>query len=488
MKLRNIIENIDIIDIRGDTNLDIKNIYYDSRKVTKDSLLICIRGYKNDGHKFIDTAIENGAVAILIEEDIEKYIAYENITFIKTNDTRASMAKVSCNFYDNPTMQLKIIGVTGTNGKTSITTFIKQILSQYGKVGLVGTINIDNGKEEIVSKNTTPESLDLQHHLSSMVKNNCRYCVMEVSSHSLALNRVDEIKFDIGIFTNLTPDHLDFHKDLEDYRNTKEHLFYKTDRANIINIDDEGGQKIFNNISKLETPIYTYSIENKADFMAKDIELKSTGVHYKVITPTYEDSIYVPIPGKFTIYNTLAVIATNYILNIPIEITKVGLENTKGVAGRFDNIKNDKGITVIVDYAHTPDALENVLTTAKEFAKGKIITVFGCGGDRDKGKRPVMGKLAQQYSDISIVTNDNPRSENPDLIIEDIVKGMDIDKEYVVIKDRKDAINYAIDKAFNGDVVMIVGKGHENYQIIGDVKHHFDDKEVAKEAINRKSK
>ncbi|HSQ87688.1 UDP-N-acetylmuramoyl-L-alanyl-D-glutamate--2,6-diaminopimelate ligase, partial [Romboutsia sp.] len=346
------------------------------------------------------------------------------------------------------------------------------------------TINIDDGKKETISKNTTPESIDLQRYFDEMLKNDCKFCAMEVSSHSLALNRVGSINFSIGIFTNLTEDHLDFHKDLDDYRNAKEKLFYKTSIANIINIDDEYGKTILNNIKGLNTPAYTYGINSKADFMASDIKLYPNGVSYKLTTPTYSEDIYVSVPGKFTVYNTLALISACYILNIEIDIIKEKLENTPGVKGRFENVKNDEGLTVIVDYAHTPDALENVLNTVQEFVIGKIITVFGCGGDRDKTKRPTMGKIAQQNSDISIITSDNPRTENPDLIIKDILEGIDENKEnYIVIEDRKKAIYKAIEMAEVGDVVMIAGKGHEDYQIIGTTKHHFDDKEIAYEAI-----
>lgn len=491
MKLYKIIENLEIIDILGDADINISNIHYDSRKVNSDSLFVCIKGFNNDSHKFIDSVYKKGTKAFLIDEYInDEYINLsktENITFIRVKNTRECMGIVASNFYENPTNKLFVVGVTGTNGKTSITTFLKQILSEVSKVGIIGTINIDDGKDEIVSSNTTPEAIDLQRYFNNMIKNDCKYCAMEVSSHSLALNRVNNINFRIGIFTNLTPDHLDFHKDLDDYRDAKELLFYKTSMANIINVDDKGGQVILEHIKDLSTPCYTYSIEQESDFMAKDVCLEQNGVSYMVATPSGTENIYVPIPGKFTVYNTLAVIGACHLLNIPMNVVKEALRNINGVAGRFENIKNSKGITVIVDYAHTPDALENVLTTAKEFSKGKIITVFGCGGDRDKSKRPAMGSIAQKYSDLSIVTSDNPRHEDPSIIIEDILKGIDSDvTNYLVIEDRKDAINKAIEEANENDIVIIAGKGHEDYQIIGDTKHHFDDKEIAKKAIENK--
>lgn len=482
MKLEKVIEGLDVISIKGDINLDIANIEYDSRKVTEGTLFVCVKGFTVDGHKFIDSAIEKGAKAFLVEEDID----IQGYTFIRVENTRKSMAKVADNFCNHPSDKLGVIGVTGTNGKTSITTFLSEILKlNSNKVGLIGTIKIFDGEKEVSSNSTTPESVDLQKTFNNMLDNGCDYCAMEVSSHSLALNRVDETKFKLGLFTNLTPDHLDFHRDLDDYREAKEKLFYKTALANIINIDDEGGKKIYENIKNLDTPCYTYGIDNKSDFMAKDIKIDAAGVSYRLITPTYEEVIFVPVPGRFTVYNTLAVIAACYMLDIPRGVFQEALRTTGGVAGRFEVVPNNKGINVIVDYAHTPDALENVLKTAKEFAQGNIITVFGCGGDRDKSKRPLMGKIGQEFSDVCFVTSDNPRTEDPKLIIEDILKGLDQkNKNYRVVVDRKEAIEEAIKFAKKDDIVIIAGKGHENYQIIGKTKHHFDDKEIAKECLN----
>ena len=484
MKLNDILKGLDVVSITGNLDIDITNITYDSRKVEENTLFVCIKGFNSDGHKYIESSIEKGAKAFLVQEDI----SIDGYTFIKVNDTRAAMANIADNFYNNPSKELEVIGVTGINGKTSITTFLSEILSlNDNKVGLVGTIKIFDGDKEVESSSTTPESIDLQKYFKTMLNNGCDYCAMEVSSHSLVLNRVDETEFKLGIFTNLTPDHLDFHKDLEDYRSAKEKLFYKTTTANIINIDDEGGFKIYENIKSLDTPCYTYGIDNNADFMAKNIKIDASGVSYILVTPTYEEEIFIPVPGKFTVYNTLAVIAACYMLNIPKEIVKEGLAKTKGVAGRFETVTNDKGLSVIVDYAHTPDALENVLNTARGFAKSNIITVFGCGGDRDTTKRPLMGEIAQRLSDICIVTSDNPRTENPQIIIDDILKGLDKSKEnYKVVIDRKEAIKEAIKTAKKDDVVIIAGKGHENYQIVGKVKHHFDDKETAQEFLNNK--
>ena len=480
MKLKRIIDNCNILYTVGELSKEITSIQFDSRNVDDKTLFVCIKGYKVDGHSFIQSAYEKGARAFLVEDDVERL---EDCTYIKVDNTRKAMAIVSANLNNNPTKDLKVIGVTGTNGKTSISTFLKELLSlNNSKVGLVGTISIDNGKEVIVSKNTTPESADLQKHFRTMLESGCDYCAMEVSSHSLMLNRVDATEFKIGLFTNLTPDHLDFHKDLDDYRNAKELLFHKTTDANIINIDDEGGKVIANNIKDLKTPLYTYGIDNKADFMAKDIKINASGTSYRLVTPTYEADIFIPVPGKFTVYNTLAVIAGCYVLNIPISTIQEGLAKTKGVPGRFETVPNDKGIHVIVDYAHTPDALENVINTARGFATNRIITVFGCGGDRDNSKRPLMGKIADELSDIAILTSDNPRTEDPNRIISHVLNGMSSDN-YEVVIDRREAIKRAIEIAQKDDIILIAGKGHEDYQIIGTEKIHFDDKEVAREFL-----
>ena len=484
MKLKNIINNLDVVEIHGDIDIDIEKLAYDSRKVGENTLFICIKGFNSDGHKYIESAIEKGAKAFLVEEDI--YI--NGYTFIKVKDTRAAMAMVAANFNNNPSREIGVIGVTGTNGKTSISTFISEILRLNNhKVGLMGTIKIFDGEKEIEANSTTPESVELQQYFRNMLNNGCDYCSMEVSSHSLVLNRVDNTEFKLGIFTNLTQDHLDFHMNLKNYREAKELLFYKTTEGNIINIDDEGGKLIYDKIKNLATPVYTYGIENKADFMAKNIKITAEGVSYKLITPTYEEDMFIPIPGKFTVYNSLAVIAACYKLNVPKEIIKEGFDKTKGVPGRFETVPNNKGVSVIIDYAHTPDAIENILKTTKEFAESNIITVFGCGGDRDKSKRPIMGSIAQKLSDMCIITSDNPRTEDPQLIIDDILKGIDRNKnDYNIVPDREEAIKTAILKANKNDVVIITGKGHENYQIIGTKKEYFNDKSLASKYLNIK--
>lgn len=483
MNLELLLKGVDVISVYGNNNIEIDNVEYDSRNIKKNGLFICINGTNTNGHKFIDNAKHNGAIAFIIDQDVP---ILEQYTYIRVNNTKDAMAKIANNFYNNPSKMLNVIGVTGTNGKTSISTFLSQILNINNKCGLIGTIKIDDGKDQIVSKNTTPESLDLQKSFYNMVKNKCEYCAMEVSSHALALDRIKGVNINIGIFTNLTEDHLDFHKDLNEYRNVKEKLFYNTSTANIINIDDESGKIILSNIKKLKVPYYTYGIENEADFKAKDIQMTSKGVSYTLITPTYETKINVPVPGRFTVYNTLAVISACYILGIPIDIIKKGLEKSKGVEGRFEVVKNNKNMNIIVDYAHTPDALENILISVKEFSKGKVIVVFGCGGDRDKQKRPIMGNIVQENADLAIITSDNPRTEKPLDIINDILLGVNKkNHNYLIIEDRKQAIETAIKMADGNDVIIIAGKGHETYQIIGKVKYDFDDRKVAKEIIEK---
>ncbi|SHH12433.1 UDP-N-acetylmuramoyl-L-alanyl-D-glutamate--2,6-diaminopimelate ligase [Tepidibacter thalassicus] len=481
MKLKDIIKGLDILNIKGDIDLNIEDIHYDSRKVSENSLFICVKGFNLDGHKFIQDALDKGSKAFIVEDDV--YI--DGYTFVKVKNTRKAMAKISSNFFANPTKHLNLIGVTGTNGKTTITYLLKDVLEYNNeKVGLIGTIKNIIGKREIISSRTTPESIELQKYFREMLENGNNYCVMEVSSHSLELNRVDNCEFKIGIFTNLTEEHLDFHKNLDEYRMAKEKLFYKTTVGNLINIDDIYGKKIYNSIKNLEVPVLTYGIEGDADIKAENVKIYSTGVEYKLITPKYELDVYVPISGRFTVYNSLAVIGACYLMDIPKEAILEGLKNTKGVPGRFESVNSSKGFSVIIDYAHTPDAIENILKTAREFVKGKIITVFGCGGDRDKTKRPLMGSISQKYSDLTIVTSDNPRTEDPVKIIEDILRGIDDSKQdYEVIIDRREAINNAINRAESGDIVIIAGKGHENYQIIGREKIHFDDKEVVIEIL-----
>lgn len=486
MKLKYILNKIDYIYIVGDDEIEISSIEYDSRNVTENSMFVCVNGSNVNGHEFIKDCKDRGAKCFLIEEDVN----FENgYTYIKVQNVKTVIPIISDNFYEHPSKYIKLIGVTGTNGKTSIATFLKDMFSTRYNCGFIGTTGIYDGKNILTTKNTTPNNIEIQKNLRNMINNKCEYCFMEVSSHALALNRVDNIEYDIGIFTNLTEDHLDFHKTFEDYRRSKEKLFHKTKNSNIINIDDINGKIILENIKKLDTNIITYGMNSNATFIAEDVLLYEDKTIYNLRGP---DNIYEKIKlnmaGQFTVYNSLAVIATSYALDMPINEIINNVMNLKSVSGRFEKVENSQGLHVFVDYAHTPDALDNILKSAKSFAKGRIIIVFGCGGNRDKAKRPIMGNIAQEYSDLVIITSDNPRFEEPLDIIEDILGGIDKNKDnYLIIEDRKEAIKAAIEIENDEDIVIIAGKGHETYQIIKDEVFNFDDKVIAKEIIEKRS-
>lgn len=480
MLLKKIVQSIEKEEIIGEVNIEINSVIYDSSEVEPSSLFVCIEGFNTDGHIFIDNAIEKGAVAIVVDRVVEE----KNITVIQVKDTRKALAQIADVFYDYPTKKIELIGITGTNGKTSTTYMIKNILAENDrKVGLVGTISNWIGNKEYDAVRTTPESVDLQSIFHDMIKENVDSCVMEVSSHSLSLSRVDNCRFKIGIFTNLSRDHLDFHESMDKYREAKKELFYKTTLCNIINADDLHGQKILKEISKLNTPVITYGINNKdADIKAENISMTIKDVSFTLVTPKYEEKINIGIPGLFTVYNAIGACSAAYALNIDTSIVKRGLSGLPGVPGRFEIVREINEFTVIVDYAHTPDALENILNSAKKFKENRIITVMGCGGDRDKSKRPIMGEICGNLSDISIITSDNPRTENPKSIIKMIKEGIDkTDGEYLIVEDRKEAIRAALKLAEKNDIIIIAGKGHEKVQEIGDKTYPFDDKKVALE-------
>ncbi|MBE6070749.1 MAG: UDP-N-acetylmuramoyl-L-alanyl-D-glutamate--2,6-diaminopimelate ligase [Clostridium butyricum] len=482
MELKDLLIDIDYELICGNVNTIVNSINYDSRKVIENDIFICIKGFATDGHKYIDKAIENGAKIIVIQDAVN--IDSKNVTVIKVEDTRKALAKMSANYYNNPSKKMKIIGVTGTNGKTTTTFMIKDILECAGKkVGLIGTIANYIGNEEIHTERTTPESLELQELFNEMVNKGVEYCVMEVSSHSLELDRVYGIEFEGGIFTNLTRDHLDFHKTFENYYNAKFKLFERS-RIKLINIDDNYGKQVIDDLSKLNAEsIYSFSLKEASDFKAFDEIMGSRGINFKVRLDEIQEFI-LNIPGDYNVYNSLGAIAMCYKLGIDINSIKQGIEETL-VPGRCERVCREYNLPyeIIIDYAHTPDGLKNILETAKAFTKGKLISIFGCGGDRDKVKRPQMGKIGVDISDIAIITSDNPRSEEPMDIIEDIKKGLDKDN-YIIIENRKEAIKKAISIAKNDDVIVIAGKGHETYQILKDKTIHFDEREVVKEILD----
>ncbi len=481
MILSKVLQGLDYEVIKGSVDVDIQKINYDSRKVKENDVFVCIKGFASDGHKYVDSAVQLGATVIICEDLVE---TKENITIIKVQDTRKALAVMGANYYDNPSKKMKIIGVTGTNGKTTSAFMIKTILEEEGKkVGLIGTIANYIGNKKIDTERTTPESLELQELFSEMVNSNCEYCVMEVSSHSLALDRVYGIEFEAGIFTNLTRDHLDFHKTFENYFNAKFKLFDNS-KIRITNVDNEYGEKVYDLCKEKGYECKTISIKNESSYKAYDEAFGATHIDFKLKVNNNVEEFRVGMPGEFNIYNALGVIACMNELGISIESIKKGISEIV-VPGRCEMAgkKFNLPYTIILDYAHTPDGLENILETARGFTKSRLISVFGCGGDRDKVKRPQMGKIGVDLSDIAIITSDNPRTEDPSAIIDDIVAGIDKDN-YVVVENRKDAIAKAIDIAEPGDVVVIAGKGHEDYQILKTGKIHFDEREVIDEILS----
>lgn len=447
----------------------------DKIKDTKEnSLFVCIDGNQFDGHKMAKQALQNGAVAVICERDlkINRQIIVQN--------TRKAYSQIASNFYENPTKNLKLIGVTGTNGKTSTSFFIKNMLNSMGyKCGLIGTIENDFGNGKTESTLTTPEPMELQKLFRNMVNNSCEYCVMEVSSQALAQNRVYGLEYEISILTNITVDHLDYHITMENYINSKLELF-KNSRKAIVNIDDNNVKLV---LSRIECPVVTCStVDNRADYTAKNIICNESFVQYELVGINCIGRINVNLPGEFTVYNSLCASSALLELGFSIKDIAKSTEKIKQVKGRAERVSIPKNFTVIIDYAHTPDGLENILKCIKGFTRGRIITVFGCGGDRDKSKRAEMGKIAGELSNIAVVTSDNPRTENPLLIINDILGGMEKTKsKLAIIENRRQAIEFALGKARKGDVVLLAGKGHETYQIIGNEKIHFDEREIIKE-------
>lgn len=476
--------------VRGDLGVCVEGLTYDSRKVKQNYAFVCIEGYKTDGHLYLKDAIDNGAAVIVAQKPVS---VPSEITLVIVEDTREALALMGAAFYDYPSDKLNIIGVTGTNGKTTTTHLIEAILVKAGeKVGLIGTIKNKIMDKEFPVTNTTPESLDLQLLLAEMHGAGVSYLVMEVSSHALELRRVAGCEYDQAIFTNITQDHLDFHETMKNYLAAKKKLFTSIDaeprksrdKYSIINLDDLKGHEI---ASSAGGSVITYGLQKEADIHAKDIKLRPEGVSFRVITPVGAMDLELNLTGMFNVYNALAAIASGIAEGISLKTIKAALEEIQGVPGRFEKVDMGQPFSVLVDYAHTPDSLENVLKAARGFAEGRLITVFGCGGDRDRSKRPVMGEVSATLSDFSIITSDNPRGENPEAIIQDIIEGVTPvigEDRYSVIPDRKEAIKVAINMAGAGDVVIIAGKGHETYQIVGDQVLHFDDREVAAEMLS----
>jgi len=490
MKLRDLINGIEIRDIKGDTSVEITDISYHSQKVVKGSLFVAIKGLKFDGHDFIPEAIERGAMAI-IREDSDGNV-HGKIPMVMVSNPRQALSLISARFFGHPSNALKLIGVTGTNGKTTTTFLIESILKEGGfNPGVIGTINYRLGGEETVALHTTPESLDLQRILHQMVEKGATHTVIEVSSHALDQSRVEGCRFAGAVFTNLTPEHLDYHHDMNRYFKSKGKLFtslLQPEGFAVINNDDEWGEILNRNLSIKRL---RYGLKKKAEIRAEEVAFSFNGIRAKVYTPAGDLRINSPLVGEVNLYNILAAVGVGIIQEVPLDLIKSGIEKVKKVPGRLEQIANDRGVTILVDYAHTSDALEKVLLTLKGLSKKRIITIFGCGGDRDRTKRTRMGEISGRYSDLTIITSDNPRSEDPLKIIEEIEKGIkglgikqctaDCEMGYLIIPDRKEAIVTGLKLSRAGDVVLIAGKGHEDYQIIKDKRVHFDDRE---EVIN----
>lgn len=476
MKLSQILEGIKTLNSFEDT--EVVDVTQDSRLVKEGSLFVCVKGAAFDGHTVAAEMLEKGAAAVVTERDLglDRQIIVEN--------SRASFSPICANFYGNPAKKLKLIGLTGTNGKTTTTFLIKQILENSGKkVGLIGTVQNMICYEVYPAKYTTPDPYELQKLFSMMVNAGCEYCVMEVSSQALAQGRVNGLRFAVGAFTNLTQDHLDYHKTWENYFNSKRILFENSDIA-VTNADDEYGLKIVDGL-KFDK-LVTYAVnKNDATYVAKNVNFKSGGVEYEIVGDTI-GRCYCPIPGRFSVYNSLC--AASVALSLGIGFTDVlsAISKSRGVKGRIEVVPCDKDFTIIIDYAHSPDGLENIISSLKEIAGGRVVTVFGCGGDRDKTKRPKMGKIAAELSDFCVVTSDNPRSENPSAIIEDILAGMKgINTPFKVVEQRRDAIEFAIKNAKPKDIILLAGKGHETYQILPTGTIHFDEREVVADILGK---
>ncbi len=479
MKLNELLKHVEVLNALGDTEIEITGVNIDSRHIEAGHLFVAIPGTQTDGHKFIPKAIEQGAVAVLCEYFPNR--REPGVTYIAVDSTEDCVGEVATQFYGDPSRQLKLVGVTGTNGKTTIATLLYNMFRKFGhKCGLLSTVCNYIEDEAIAADHTTPDPIELNRLLAQMVEAGCEYAFMECSSHAIAQKRIGGLKFAGGIFTNLTRDHLDYHGTFENYRDAKKAFFDGLDKDAfaIINADDKNGAVMVQNC---KAQIKTYSTRSMADFKAKIIECHFEGMYLEI----NGKEVGVQFIGKFNVSNLLAVYGTAVMLGKQPEDILLILSTLKSVSGRLEPIRSPEGYTAIVDYAHTPDALQNVLNAIHEVLDGKgfVITVCGAGGDRDKGKRPLMAQEAVKQSDRVIITSDNPRSEDPEDIINDMLEGLDAKqmRKVVSIVDRREAIRTACMMAQKGDVVLIAGKGHEDYQEIQGVKHHFDDREVVRE-------
>jgi UDP-N-acetylmuramoyl-L-alanyl-D-glutamate--2,6-diaminopimelate ligase len=498
MTLSQLLKGVADCHLHGDGSGSISALTCDSRWVTPGTLFFALYGETVDGHNFIPAAVASGAAAVVLEDGAS---APRGIPWVQVRDARSAMAHIAGEFYGNPTLELPLIGITGTNGKTTTTYLIEGILAAAGlPAAVLGTIGYRFGATCIEASHTTPESTELQAAFRRLSDAGARAFVMEVSSHALEQKRVDGCHFDVGIFSNLTRDHLDYHKTMDSYLESKQRLFSellrptdaKPRRRAAINMDDPYGRLV---AGRAACPVVTYGVEYRGDVQAVDVTSSVDGLSGTLVTPAGQVRFTSRLVGRFNLSNILAATAAAVALDLPLEAVTAGLQGHTTVPGRMERVDNSRGITLLVDYAHTGDALENVLSTLKELATARIITVFGCGGDRDPGKRPIMGRTAAQMSDLAVVTSDNPRTEDPHAILAQVRGGItDLgireyglnelgagfsEKGFVMLENRREAIRLAVRLARPGDIVLLAGKGHEDYQILGTTKHHFDDREEA---------
>jgi UDP-N-acetylmuramoyl-L-alanyl-D-glutamate--2,6-diaminopimelate ligase len=480
MLLAELIDGLDILYIRGSIDVEINGIAYDSRKVRKGNAFVCIDGMTADGHKFAGQALDNGAAALIVQKDPD---VGTDVPVITVSNSRTALAFLSDRFYGHPSKRFNLIGITGTKGKTTVSYMIKSILEAAGrKTGLIGTLGTRIGDRVLYSERTTPESLDLQQLFSQMAEEKVSDVVMEVSSQGLALHRVRYCDFDTGVFTNLSRDHISpaEHSSMEEYLSAKCILF-RNCRKGVVNLDSIYAAKV---LEQACCKIYTYGIDNESDVRAVNLEMSSGGVRFDLVSPWYNQRICVNIPGRFSVYNALAAAGVCGLSGVPEEALTAGLERVQ-VPGRAEPVDTGRDFSVIIDYAHTPDSLENILATVRGYAAGRVVCVFGCGGDRDRSKRPMMGEISGRLADYTVITSDNPRTEEPEAIVAQIEEGIKpTGSKYICITDRREAIRHALNSAASGDVIVLAGKGHETYQTFGDRTIHFDEREVVREILD----